>query len=165
MADSTETTNAKFDHDLQRKSEMVDITARIELRDAIELLDADKLSWEQFDKYCQELSLKDESVYDIAWLFWVWMDPEFPANRESLTINLLKNVNLFLSSECEYAGNPYPSGFIAQMINKIFPSFPINVVKDDFNFEIWPFAHNEDYISCLNKSSMAALLENRSAKL
>ena len=165
MDDCTKTPNNKFELDLHRKSEMVDITARIALRDTIELLVVDKLSWEQFDKYCQEINIKDESVYDIAWLFWVWMDPEFPANRKSLTKNLLKNVNLFLSSECEYAGNPYPSGFIARMINKIFPSFPINVVKDDFNFEIWPFAHNQDYISCLNNSSRTALLENRNTKL
>lgn len=165
MNDCTKTPNYKFDHDLHRKSEMVDINERIALRDNIELLVADKLSWEQFDRYCYEVIIKDESVRDIAWLFWSWTDPEFPANRKSLTENLLKNVNLFLSSEYEYAGNPYQTDFIARMINKIFPSFYIKVVKDDYNFEIWPFANNEDYISCLNNSSRTALLENRNTKL
>jgi len=123
-------------------SKIIDINARMILRDKIKLLLADELSWEQFDKYCSSLSTQDKSVIDIAWLFWDWKNPEYPSNQKCLTQDLLIRIDLFLSSKCEYAGKPkmYHNGILFRLMKKFISS---NSNADEVFNEYWPFTHRK----------------------
>ena len=131
---------------------MIDINARMILRDKIKWLLAGEFDWDQFDKYCAGLKTQDKSVNDIAWLFWDWTNPEYPSNQKCLTKDILTKINLFLSSEYEYAGKPksYPDGILFRIINKLIPS---NTGADEFYNEYWPFAYKDDYLSCNSNSN------------
>ena len=129
---------------------MIDVTARIALRETINSLLSDELSWDKYDECCQRLETEDESVRDIAWLFWEWTDPEYPSNKDVLTKEMLANVQSFLSSDREYAGRPQesPHGIVSAAVNGILPCSSGYVSNNGENGqECWPFLSKDDSAS------------------
>jgi hypothetical protein len=83
----------------------VDVEERKRMMEAITWLLADPRRWDEFDEYYSHLTTADKGVYDIGWLFWVCLDPEYPSNRDSLSGCASLRAILFLLSVQEYRHN------------------------------------------------------------
>ena len=57
---------------------MADSQQRPKMREAIIALLEDALTWDEFERYYDNLPTQDRVIYDIGHYYWVCFAPEYP---------------------------------------------------------------------------------------
>lgn len=108
-------------------------------------------SWEEFDSYLQGVKSGDEAVHAIGWNLWIWTDPEYPSNRESLSSDVLRRIFVFLSSDRAYLPGPAsePIGTLSAIVAGLERQRRRGFAPGQDRF--WPFRTESDYTAALRE--------------
>ena len=95
----------------REKGSMVDPEERKKMAEAILALLEGRLTWDEFDDFCEHLDSSDLAVWKIGYDFWNIFNPEFPSNRNALRTDVAQRCILFLHSRQEYSRKARYSGY------------------------------------------------------